>query len=148
MVKNITKKDIFSYPYLYIVLYEIRHKISFQFFIVFATYIAAGILDLVLSVVGEIFTVYSYALFIVIFAVGGIFAAVFSLSQPGYLKGGHFSLLTSFIFNIIIGLLYYFPFRILLAASEYAGAMRSFSILFMAASVFFYWLYNKEEHGK
>lgn len=118
-----------------------------QFFIVFVILVAASVLDIVLAAVGEFFGTYSYALFIVIFGVAGIFAAVFTLSPPGSFQKNPVPLWVSLLFNIIIGLLYFFPFA-LLEGGEYQPAFRSLGVMLVAGSLFFGWVYRKEEKDK
>ena len=110
-------------------------KFLLQFAIVFMVLIAAGIFDIILSIIGEIFRGYSYAAFIVIFGVAGIFAAVFTLSPPELLRKETVPQWVVLVFNLIIGLLYIFPFA-RLEAGQYAPAFRALGIMLLAASVF------------
>jgi len=119
-------------------------KFLLQFFIVFVMLVFASLLDIVLAAIGEIFSTYSYALFIVIFGVAGIFAAAGTLSPPGYFKKDDVPLWVSLLYNIFIGALYYFPFA-LLEGGEYQPAFRSLGIMLVAGSLFFFYLYKKDE---
>ena len=119
-------------------------KFLLQFFIVFVTLVLASIMDILLAALGEFFGNYSYTLFIVVFGVAGIFAAVFTLSPPERFKKTPVPLWVSVIYNILIGLLYYFPFA-LLEGGEYQPAFRSLGLMLVAGSLFFGWLYSKEQ---
>lgn len=118
-----------------------------HFFIVFAALVIASLLDIFLAAIGEFFGTYSYALFIVIFGVAGVFAAASTLSPPGYFKKNSIPLWVALLYNIIIGSLYYFLFA-LLEGGEYQVAFRSLGVMLVAGSLLFYWLYRKDEKNQ
>jgi len=121
-------------------------KFLLHFFIVFVMLLLGSLLDIFLAAIGEFFGTYSYALFIVIFGVAGIFAAAATLSPPDYFKKNPVPLWVALLYNIIIGLLYYFPFA-LLEGGEYQPAFRSLGVMLVAGSLFFYYLYKKEKEN-
>ncbi len=106
--------------------------------------VVASILDIILATIGEFTGTYSNVAFVVIFGVAGIFAAVFTLSPPEKFNKNPVPLWVMLVYNLIIGALYYFLIS-LLEGGEYELPFRSLAVMLVAGSLFFYWLYRKEE---